>query len=99
MKKIYDNDFYSLTVINVLVYTDYDQNGKPDEYELNEEKEQTAWTQLQEAKAQELLEAIYAAAPATGEDGLYKQLVAVVNEYSQATYNDTSPPLPLCRRV
>ena len=88
MKKIYDNDFYSLTVINVLVYTDYDQNGKPDEYELNEEKEQTAWTQLQEAKAQELLEAIYAAAPATGEDGLYKQLVAVVNEYSQATYND-----------
>lgn len=88
MKKIYDNDFYALTVINVLVYTDYDQNGTADEYELNEEKEQKLWTELQEAKAQELLEKIYAAAPATGEDGLYKQLAAVVKEYSEATYND-----------
>ena len=88
MKKIYDNDFYALTVINVLVYTDYDQNGTADEYELNEEKEQKLWTELQEAKAKELLEKIYAAAPATGEDGLYKQLAAVVKEYSEATYND-----------
>lgn len=88
MKKIYDNDFYALTVINVLVYTDYDQDGNPDSYELNDEKEQTAWTQLQEVKAQELLEKIYAAAPATGEDGLYKQLAAVVKEYSEATYDD-----------
>lgn len=88
MKKVWEEDYYALTVINVLVYTDYNHDGSPDSYELDEEKENEFWSAEQEKLAQELIEKIYQAAPKTGEDGLYNQLVAVVNEYNEATYGD-----------
>ncbi len=88
MKKIWEEDYYALTVINVLVYTDYNHDGSPDSYELDEEKTNEFWSAKQEELAQELIEKIYQVAPKTGEDGLYNQLVAVVEEYNEATYND-----------
>lgn len=88
MEKIWAEDYYALTVINVLVFTDYNHDGAPDSYELNEDKENEFWNEEQEKLAQEFIEKIYKAAPNTGEDGLYNQLVAVVNEYNEATYND-----------
>ncbi|MBQ8293423.1 MAG: hypothetical protein IJX78_06480 [Bacilli bacterium] len=88
MKEIWENDYYALSIINVIVFTDYNHDGSADNYELDEEKVNEFWTEEQEALAKELIEKIYAAAPATGEDGLYKQLVAVVKEYNEATYND-----------
>lgn len=88
MKKVWEEDYYALTVINVLVYTDYNHDGSPDSYELDEEKENEFWSAEQEKLAQELIEKIYQEAPKTGEDGLYNQLVAVVKEYNEATYSD-----------
>ena len=88
MKEIYKDDFYGLSVINVIVFTDYNRDGNPDNYELNEEKENTYWSAEQETLAKKLIEEIYKAAPATGEDGLEKQLAAVVKEYNEATYSD-----------
>ena len=88
MKELYKDKHYSLTVINVIVYTDYNHDGKSDNYELNEEKNNEFWTEEQEALAKELIEKVYKVAPTTGEDGLYKQLAAVVSEYNEATYSD-----------
>lgn len=87
MKEVYE-DYYSLKVINVLVYTDYNHDGQPDNYELDEDKDNEFWTEEQKALAEKLIEKLYKAAPATGEDGLYNQLVAVVEEYNEATYSD-----------
>ncbi len=89
MKKIYEENYYALSVINVLVYTDYNHDGNPDTYELDTDKENTYWTEKQEELAQELIEKVYQVAPSTGEDGLYNQLAAVANEYNSATYNDS----------
>ena len=88
MKELYKDNYYGLSVINVIVYTDYNRDGKPDNYEVNEDKENEFWSAEQETLAKELIEKIYKAAPATGEDGLEKQLSAVVKEYNEATYND-----------
>lgn len=88
MKELYKEEYYGLSVINVIVFTDYNRDGNPDNYELNEDKENTYWTAEQEALAKELLEKIYKAAPATGEAGLESQLTAVVKEYNEATYSD-----------
>ncbi len=88
MKELYKEDYYGLTVINVIVYTDYNRDGNPDNYELNEEKDNEFWTEEQETLAKELIEKVYKVAPTTGEDGLYKQLAAVVTEYNEATYSD-----------
>ncbi len=88
MKELYASNYYALKVINVLVYTDYNHDGTPDDYELNEDKENTYWTENQETLTKELIEKLYQVAPSTGEDGLYNQLVAVVKEYNEATFND-----------
>ena len=87
MKEIYTNDYYSLKVINVLVYTDYNHDGSPDTYEL-EGAENEFWTEQQETLAKKLIEELYKNAAATGQDGLYNQLDAVAKEYNEATYND-----------
>ena len=44
MKEIYKDDFYGVSVINVIVFTDYNHDGKSDNYELNEEKDNKFWT-------------------------------------------------------
>lgn len=92
MKKLYD-EYFSLNVINLLVYVNYDNDATPDEYKvtLEEGETQESWTEAQVLLAKELVAKLYEAKEAVTEeskDTLKEKLEAVVKEYNEASYSD-----------
>lgn len=83
MQKIYD-EYYSMTVVNLLIGVDYNRDGTPDTYNL--EGDQAYWTEYQSGLAQELTDLLYA--QDSEETTLVAKLQALQKSYSQATFQD-----------
>ncbi len=84
------NDYFELSVVNLIAYVDYDLNGSAsqEDFDTEDDAEQKLWTEAQMNAAKELVELVYEKAGFTGETGLYNQLTYVVNVYQEADVTD-----------
>lgn len=87
MNKIWD-EYFSMSVINLLVYTDYNNDGNPDEFVLEEGKSQEYWSDQQMAAVNELTALAYKLAKDVDATSLAAQLAEIANEYEAADYDD-----------
>ena len=89
MNKLY-NEWYSLNVINLIVYVDanYDStiDSQTDTDEDTDGFEDSTWTAAQRALVPELIDLILAKASETGETTLANQITALVTLYKNASY-------------
>lgn len=89
MSEIYDA-YYSLKVVNLLVFVDYNNDSQPDKYVVEDGEEQTSWTEYQDELVQSFIDAVYAATETVEKDTLYDKLNEVVKEVTKASPNDAT---------
>lgn len=89
MNKLH-NEWYSLNVINLIVYVDANYDSTIDsQTDVDEDQpgfEDSTWTDAQRALVPELIDLILAKAPETGETTLANQITALVTLYKNASY-------------
>ena len=95
IKTIKENyaDYYSVNVMNLVIYVDNDFDGKGDTYVLEEaeyNKDLVSWTPEQEALVPELVKLLLDNAPLTGEATLSSQMSALVTLYNKGTLTSST---------
>ena len=88
--KIKENyaDYYSVNVMNLVIYVDNDLDGTPDTYVLEEaeyNQDLVSWTPEQEALVPELVQVLLENAALTGEATFTAQMSALVTLYNKGT--------------
>ena len=81
-------DWYSVSVINLLIYidTDYNANDSAENAAEIALEEKDNWTEAQVALAKELAELMYAVADQTNGTSLSEDLTSLVSLYNEAAY-------------
>lgn len=77
--------YYSVKGLNLVIYVDYNYDGTPDTFVLDEEEKQVNWTEYQMSLVQELSDKLYEAAATSEKSSLEDKLKEKVTEYQNAT--------------